>query len=122
MVDYIRRLALEGATGTSCGHRAAGPDAGAARHAVDAGRAPAGGAAHLFPTADRGERKESVLEILGRWQDLAAECMAFLRRDVVLSMVTIPERLALCQLDGVVEELGRYDLRISRLIVNNVVG
>jgi len=63
-----------------------------------------------------------VLEILGRWQDLAAECMAFLRRDVVLSMVTIPERLALCQLDGVVEELGRYDLRISRLIVNNVVG
>jgi arsenite-transporting ATPase len=62
-----------------------------------------------------------VIEILTRWQDLAAACMAFLRREVAFSMVTIPEALAVCQLDAVVEELRRYDLRISRLIVNNVV-
>lgn len=68
-----------------------------------------------------GVRKESVMEILARWRDLAADCMAFLRRDVVFSMVTIPETLAVCQLDGVIEELRRYDLKISRLIVNNVV-
>lgn len=68
-----------------------------------------------------GESKESVMEILGRWRDLAADCMAFLRRDVVFSMVTIPETLAVCQLDGVMEELRRYDLKIARLIVNNVV-
>ena len=36
-------------------------------------------------------------------------------------MVTIPEALAVCQLDAVVDELRRYDLGISRLIVNNVV-
>jgi arsenite-transporting ATPase len=35
--------------------------------------------------------------------------------------VTIPEALAVCQLDSVVDELRRYDLGISRLIVNNVV-
>jgi arsenite-transporting ATPase len=73
---------------------------------------------HLRTT---GERREPVIEILGRWRDLAAECMEFLRRDVALSMVTIPEALAVCQLDDVIEELARYDLRISRLIVNNVV-
>jgi arsenite-transporting ATPase len=36
-------------------------------------------------------------------------------------MVTIPEALSVLQLDDVVEELARYDLRISRLVVNNVV-
>jgi arsenite-transporting ATPase len=68
-----------------------------------------------------GERKESVIEILTRWRNLAAECMTFLRRGVVLSMVTIPEALAVWQLDTVMDELGRYELKISRLIVNNVV-
>ena len=68
-----------------------------------------------------GERKESVMEILGRWQDLAAVCMDFLRRDVRFSMVTIPEALAVCQLGVVRDELRRHGLGISRLIVNNVV-
>jgi arsenite-transporting ATPase len=36
-------------------------------------------------------------------------------------MVTIPEALSVLQLDDVVEELARYELRISRLVVNNVV-
>jgi len=73
---------------------------------------------HLRTT---GERREPVIEILGRWRDLAAECMEFLRREVALSMVTIPEALAVYQLDDVVEELARYELRISRLMINNVV-
>ena len=33
---------------------------------------------HLRTT---GERREPVIEILGRWRDLAAECMEFLRRE-----------------------------------------
>jgi len=61
------------------------------------------------------------MEILARWRDLAAECMAFLRRDVRFTMVTIPEALAVCQLETVRDELRRYGLEISRLIVNNVV-
>jgi arsenite-transporting ATPase len=47
--------------------------------------------------------------------------MQFLRSEVAFSMVTIPEALSVLQLDDVVAELARYDLRISRLVVNNVV-
>jgi arsenite-transporting ATPase len=123
MVDYIRRLALDGR------YRHIVWDTAPLGQTLALLGMPSMLAEHLR-TAPRiysrlrtaGERRESVLEILGRWQDLAADCMAFLRRDVVLSLVTIPEALAVCQLDGVVDELRRYDLRISRLIVNNVVG
>lgn len=68
-----------------------------------------------------GERKEPVMKIIARWRHLAADCMGFLRREVEFSLVLIPETLSVLQLDGVVRELARYDLRVSRLIVNNVV-
>jgi arsenite-transporting ATPase len=68
-----------------------------------------------------GERRESVMQIIRRWQQLAADCMTFLRREVRFSMVTIPETLAVAQLDDVVVELRGYGLEIGRLIVNNVV-
>jgi arsenite-transporting ATPase len=68
-----------------------------------------------------GERRESVMHVIRGWQRLAAECMAFLRSAVRFSMVTIPEGLAVSQLDGVVDELRRYGLALHRLIINNVV-
>jgi arsenite-transporting ATPase len=68
-----------------------------------------------------GERRESVMAALKRWDELAGECMAFLRDEVSFSMVTIPEALAVRQLDGVFAELSRHGLRVNRLIVNNVV-
>ena len=68
-----------------------------------------------------GERRESVMDVIRRWQQLAADCMAFLQRDVRFSMVTIPEALAVNQLDGVVAELGRFGIAVGRLIINNVV-
>jgi arsenite-transporting ATPase len=122
MVDYIRRLALEARYAhvvwdtAPLGQTLAllGMPQLLAEHLRTAPRIYS----HLRTT---GERREPVIEILGRWRDLAAECMEFLRRDVALSMVAIPEALAVCQLDDVIEELARYDLRISRLIVNNVV-
>jgi arsenite-transporting ATPase len=122
MVDYIRRLALEARYAhvvwdtAPLGQTLAllGMPQLLAEHLRTAPRIYS----HLRTT---GERREPVIEILGRWRDLAAECMEFLRRDVALSMVTIPEALAVYQLDDVIEELARYDLRIARLIVNNVV-
>ena len=68
-----------------------------------------------------GERREPVIAIVGRWRRLAADCMAFLREGVSFSMVTIPEALSVCQLDGVVRELARYGLGFDRIVVNNVV-
>jgi arsenite-transporting ATPase len=122
MVDYIRRLSLEARfrhvvwDTAPLGQTLAllGMPSMLSEHLRTAPRIYS----HLRTT---GDRKESVIEILTRWRDLAAECMEFLRRDVVFSMVTIPEALALQQLDGVVDELRRYDLKISRLIINNVV-
>ena len=67
------------------------------------------------------ERRESVMAALKRWDELAGDCMAFLREEVSFSMVTIPEALAIRQLDGVFAELARHGLRVDRLIVNNVV-
>jgi arsenite/tail-anchored protein-transporting ATPase len=68
-----------------------------------------------------GEQRQSVMEIIGNWERLAAACMDFLRRDVSFSMVTIPEALAVSQLDGVMDELRRNRLHPARLIINNVV-
>ena len=122
MVDYIRRLALDGRyrhvvwDTAPLGQTLAllGMPSLLAEHLRAAPRIYS----HLRTT---GERREPVIEILGRWRDLAAECMQFLRRAVAFSMVTIPEALAVCQLDEVLEELARYELGISRLVVNNVV-
>ena len=73
---------------------------------------------HLRTT---GERRESVMAVIRRWRQLAADCMTFLRQDVMLSMVAIAEALSVSQLDHVTDELRRYDLAIGRLVINNVV-
>jgi arsenite-transporting ATPase len=122
MVDYIRRLAL------GSRYRHVVWDTAPLGQTLALLGMPSMLAEHLR-TAPRiyshlrtsGERREPVMAILGRWRDLAAECMAFLRSEVDFTLVTIPEALAVCQIDGVLEELRRYDLAISRLIVNNVV-
>jgi arsenite-transporting ATPase len=122
MVDYIRRLALESRfrhvvwDTAPLGQTLAllGMPSMLAEHLRVAPRIYS----HLRAT---GERRESVMEVLERWRSLAADCMGFLRERVEFSMVTIPEALSVCQLDTVVDELRRYGLGISRLIVNNVV-
>ena len=65
--------------------------------------------------------REPVLEILRRWERLSDENMAFLREEVEFTMVTIPEALAVQQLEGIFRELDKYGLRVSRMIINNVV-
>jgi arsenite-transporting ATPase len=66
-------------------------------------------------------RREPVLDILKRWEELSAENMAFLRNEVDLTMVSIPEALAVEQLEVVFQELDKYGLSVKRIIVNNVV-
>lgn len=122
MVDYIRRLALESS------YRNVVWDTAPLGQTLALLGMPAMLAEHLR-TAPRiyshlrtsGERKEPVIAIIARWRQLAADCMEFLRREVTFSLVTIPEALSVCQLEGVVRELARYGLRIDRVVVNNVV-
>lgn len=65
--------------------------------------------------------REPVLEIIRRWEKLSAANMEFLRHDVDFTMVTIPEALAVEQLEGIFSELGKYGLSVEKIIINNVV-
>ena len=67
------------------------------------------------------ETKRPVLEILKSWENLSGEDMEFLKRDVGFTLVTIPEALAIKQLDGILAELDKNGFKARQLIVNNVV-
>lgn len=65
--------------------------------------------------------REPIINILKRWQRLSAENMDFLRNEVRFTLVTIPEALAVEQLEGIFAELNEYGLKVKQLIINNVV-
>jgi len=122
MVDYVRRLALEGRyrrivwDTAPLGQTLAllGTPSLLARHLRLAPRV-------YSRLRTSGKRRESMMDVLRRWESLAALCMEFLRRTVRFVLVTIPEALALRQLDDVFRELARYGLEVEHLIVNNVI-
>ncbi len=65
--------------------------------------------------------RETILDIIQRWEELSADDMSFLRRGVEFTIVAIPEALAVNQLDGILKELDKYDFNVVRLVINNVV-
>jgi arsenite-transporting ATPase len=65
--------------------------------------------------------REPILDILKRWEKLSADNMDFLRNRVQFNMVTIPEALAVEQLEGIFRQLNEYGLKVKQLIINNVV-
>jgi len=65
--------------------------------------------------------REPVLDIIKRWERLSADNTDFLRNKVRFTMVTIPEALAVEQLEGTFRELNEYGLKVQQLIINNVV-
>jgi arsenite-transporting ATPase len=67
------------------------------------------------------ETRRPVLEILKGWEKLSGKDMEFLREGVRFNMVTIPEALAIEQLDGIFAELDKYGFKTGQLVVNNVI-
>jgi arsenite-transporting ATPase len=67
------------------------------------------------------QTRRSVLDIIKGWEKLSGEDMEFLRQGVNFVIVTIPEALAVEQLDGVLEEMSRYGFRAHQLVINNVI-
>jgi arsenite-transporting ATPase len=65
--------------------------------------------------------KEPILNIISRWQKLSADEMDFLIHQVKFVIVTIPEALAVEQLESVFNELGSYGLEVGQLIINNII-
>jgi len=67
------------------------------------------------------ETKRPVLEILKGWEKLSNADMEFLKRDVAFTLVTIPEALAVEQLDGILAEMAKNGFQAEQLIINNVI-
>jgi arsenite-transporting ATPase len=65
--------------------------------------------------------RRSVLDIIRGWEKLSLEDMDFLRNGVRFTLVTIPEALAVEQIDGIVRELDNLGFRIDSLVINNVI-
>jgi arsenite-transporting ATPase len=66
-------------------------------------------------------KKEPILDIIRRWEKLSADEMDFLSNEVKFVLVTIPEALAVEQLDNVFFQLERFGLIVDQLIINNVI-
>ena len=64
--------------------------------------------------------REPILDIIRRWEKLSAVNMDFLKDVVDFTLVTIPEALAVEQLEDIFSELDEYGLRVRRIIINNV--
>ena len=67
------------------------------------------------------ESKKPILDIIKDWEKLSSEDITFLGTEVQFIMVTIPEALAVKQLGKVFFEFDKYELKIERLIINNVI-
>ncbi len=65
--------------------------------------------------------REPILDILKRWEKLSALNMDFIRSEVFFTYVTIPETLAVEQLEPVSQELNKYGIQVQNIIVNNVI-
>lgn len=79
-------------------------------------------APRVYSRLKRGGRtRESVMEVIQRWRELSDQDLGFLRNEVEFTVVTIPEALAVQQLEGVLAELRRYEFHVKRLVINNVV-
>ena len=65
--------------------------------------------------------RQSILDILKRWQKLSADSIDFLRDEVRFNIVTIAEALAFEQLEGIFRELDSHGFVVKQLIVNNVI-
>lgn len=65
--------------------------------------------------------RRSVLDIIKGWERLSAEDMDFLRNAVRFVMVTIPEALAVEQLESIVAEFDKFGFKVKQLIINNVI-
>ncbi len=122
MVDYIRELAISEAYDKIVWDTA---PLGQTMHLLNM---PEMLLAHLKPAPKiysrlklGGIRKRPILKILDDWAQLSSEDMMFLKEEVEFTLVTIPEALAVNQLEGVFAEFDHHKLSFSHLIVNNVI-
>ncbi|MFC2044858.1 ArsA family ATPase [Chloroflexota bacterium] len=67
------------------------------------------------------ETRKPVLDIIKGWEKLSAEDMDFLRHEVSFTIVTIPEILAIVQLDSIFKEFDNHGFKTKQLVINNII-
>ena len=122
MVDYIRKLSQKGRYSTIVW------DTAPLGQTLTLLQTPAMLRKHLrmapriYSRLKFGQRShEPILHIIKRWEKLSGDNIEFLRNEVGFTIVTIPEALAVEQLEGVFRELNRHGFKVKQLIINNVV-
>lgn len=122
MVDYIRELATGGAYDRIVWDTA---PLGQTIHLLNM---PEMLMEHLKPAPKiysrlkLGKRsRRPILKILEEWSALSTEDMQFLKTGVEFNLVTIPEALAVQQIDGVFREFAQHGFEFRRIIINNVI-
>ena len=122
MVDYIRELDVKGEYSNIIW------DSAPLGQTLSLLETPAMMVEHLkmapkiYSRLKRGSSKrESILGIIKGWRDLSKENVEFLCKRVEFTLVTIPEALAVQQLDGIFAELNRFGFRVTQMVINNVV-
>jgi arsenite-transporting ATPase len=122
MVDYIRGMSLSGKFKTIVW------DTAPLGQTLGLLETPALLSEHLrlaprvYSRLKLGKRsREPVMDIIERWKKLSADNMEFLRKNVTFTMVTIPEALAVEQLESIFRELDKYGLPVKQMIINNTV-
>ncbi|MCP4609259.1 MAG: ArsA family ATPase, partial [Planctomycetes bacterium] len=115
MVDYIRELALGGTYDRIVWDTA---PLGQTMHLLNM---PEMLRDHLKPAPKIYSRlklgsisKRSILKILEEWSEISTKDMQFLKQDVQFTMVTIPEALAVQQLEGIFTEFATHDFKFSQ--------
>lgn len=67
------------------------------------------------------DSKKPILDILKGWESISSLDTEFLTDKVSFNVVTIPEALAVEQLDEIFAEFAKHGIGIDRLLINNVV-
>ena len=67
------------------------------------------------------DSKKPILDILKAWEAISSKDTEFLKNRVSFNVVTIPEALAVEQLDEIFAEFAGYGIGIERLLINNVI-
>jgi arsenite-transporting ATPase len=68
-----------------------------------------------------GQSRRPILKIIKGWEELSGEDIDFLKTGVEFIMATIPEALAVQQLEEIFSEFRKYGFHFTRLIINNVI-
>jgi arsenite-transporting ATPase len=122
MVDYIRELKLSGRYQTIIWDTAPLGQTLALLHTPEMLVEHLRMAPRVYSRLKFGQgSRQSILDILKRWQKLSADSIDFLRQEVSFNIVTIAEALAFEQLDDIFSQLDRHGFRVRQLIINNVV-